>query len=66
MADKRVSEALIAYGERVATELNMGTLAPGEHLPYNYFSPSRATGKIEVAGTDRVSAPGGAVETDRR
>lgn len=66
MADKQVSEALIAYGEQIATERNMGTLAAGEHLPYNYFSPSRATGKIEVAGTDRVSAPGAAVETNRR
>jgi hypothetical protein len=36
MADKHVSEGLIAYGERIATERNMGTLTPGEHLPYNY------------------------------
>ncbi|MEA2720470.1 MAG: hypothetical protein QOJ39_2334 [Candidatus Eremiobacteraeota bacterium] len=65
MADKHVSEGLIAYGERIATERNMGTLTPGEHLPYNYFSPSRVSGKIEVAGTDRVSVAGAAVEEKR-
>ena len=54
MARKRVSAELIAYGERIATIQNMGTLRPGEHLPFDYFSPLRSTGKIAVPGDARV------------
>jgi hypothetical protein len=63
MADKRVSAALIAYGERVADERNMGTLEPGDHLPDDYFSPVRATGEISVPGWARESPPSGTART---
>lgn len=48
---------MIAYGERIAEAENMGTLRPGDHLPYDYFSPLRSTGKIAVPGDARVRAP---------
>jgi len=57
MRRKKLSAAMIAYGERIANSLNMGTLLPGEHLPYNYFSPLRSTGKVEVPGDARVREP---------
>jgi hypothetical protein len=62
MAEKTISAALIAYGERIANERGMGTLLPGEHLPYNYFSPLRSTGKIEVPGSARVRESNGRTE----
>ena len=48
---------MIAYGERIAEAENMGTLRPGDHLPYDYFSPLRSTGKIAVPGDARVLKP---------
>jgi hypothetical protein len=63
MAHKRFSAAMIAYGERIAKEQNMGTLHPGEHLPYDYFSPLRSTGKIAVPGNARVREPSPDVAT---
>jgi hypothetical protein len=48
---------LLKLGEEYARERNMQTLRPDERLPFGYFNPVRATGRIEVPGDAREPAP---------